>query len=307
MPLQLEKLSASKKIVLAGLGLLSIGAPLAFGILRTIPAYGQILHASGPLPSFEVVSIRPWKPVASPPLPTSAATPRKVMKMSPVGGGGQVTDRIHLIEQAEILIASAYNMPIDSKNRILGGPDWLYRESERYEIAAKIGDATFAAMEKMAPAQQQQQIAWMEQSLLADRFALKMHFATKEMAVYALVPASGSGPKLKPAAEGEASELSNREDEQGVVMTARGVTIEELARSPLLWVGGRLVVDQTGLKGRYDFTLTWRNEQSSGAAQELDAPSIFTAMQEQLGLKLVPTKAPVEVIVIDSIERPSPN
>jgi uncharacterized protein (TIGR03435 family) len=75
--------------------------------------------------------------------------------------------------------------------------------------------------------------------------------------------------------------------------------------------GGRLVVDQTGLKGAYDFTLKGRPEQfvasDAGLEGGADAPSIFTAIQEQLGLRLVPSKAPVEVIVIDSIERPSAN
>jgi bla regulator protein BlaR1 len=89
-------------------------------------------------------------------------------------------------------------------------------------------------------------------------------------------------------------------------VTAKGVTLDEFVHSPLMRTGKRLVADQTGLKGTYDFTLKWAPDlagQESGA----DAPSLFTAIQEQLGLKLVPSKAPVEVIVIDHIERPSEN
>jgi uncharacterized protein (TIGR03435 family) len=90
-------------------------------------------------------------------------------------------------------------------------------------------------------------------------------------------------------------------------MTATAATVDQWIHSP--FIGGRTVVDQTGLKGTYDFTLTWSESLTSGAAQEsgTDAPSLFTAVQEQLGLKLVPTKGPVEVIVVDHIEKPSAN
>jgi uncharacterized protein (TIGR03435 family) len=96
-------------------------------------------------------------------------------------------------------------------------------------------------------------------------------------------------------------------------MTAIGVTLEQFVLSPLLTdpAGGRPVVDQTGLKGAFDFTLNWTPEQmaASAAAKEVgaDAPSFFTAIREQRGLLLVPSKAPVAVIVIDHIEQPSAN
>jgi bla regulator protein blaR1 len=152
----------------------------------------------------------------------------------------------------------------------------------------------------------------MEQSLLADRFRLKVHFETREMPVYALVVAK-SGAKLNPAKNEESSRLSTLGNEQGSEMTAIGVTLEQFVLSPLLTgpAGGRPVVDQTGLKGAFDFTLKWTPEQmaASAAAEEVgaDAPSLFTAIREQLGLLLLPSKAPVEVIVIDHIEQPSAN
>jgi bla regulator protein BlaR1 len=232
------------------------------------------------------------------------------MKASPVGGGGQPTDRVHFIGQAEIFIASAYNLPVASESRIVGGPDWLNRESNRYEIQAKIDDLSYAAMQKMTPAQQREQVALMEQSLLADRFKLKVHFETRAMPVYALVIAK-SGAKLTPAESGETSKLFTLDNDQGSEITATAVTLEEFVRSPLLRTGGRLVLDQTGLKGKYDFTLKFGSEQfaATGIGQEsgADTPSIFTAIREQLGLRLVPSKGPVEVIVIDHIERPSAN
>jgi len=295
--------SMGKKLVLAALGLLAIAAPLAFGLVRMIPVHGQILHASEQLPSFEVATIRPWKPMPGP-LPT--------VKYSPVGGAAaHATDRVHFIGQAVLLIASAYNLPVASESRIVGGPDWMGSESSnRYEIQAKIEDSRYAAMQTMSPAQQSEQVDLMEQSLLADRFKLKVHFEKREMPVYALVVAKG-GPKLTPAESGESSKLFSAPTDRGSKITAEAVTLDDFANSPLLSMGGRLVVNQTGLKGTYDFTLESGPDRpvAPDAGQEgvADAPSFFTAVQEQLGLRLVPTKAPVEVIVIDHIEKPSEN
>jgi uncharacterized protein (TIGR03435 family) len=132
-----------------------------------------------------------------------------MMKASPVGGGGQATDRVHFIGQTALLIASAYNLPVGSESRmIVETPDWLNSEADRYEVQAKIEDSLYPAMRKMTPAQQREQVALMEQSLLADRFKLKVHFETREMPVYALVIAK-DGPKLTPAKDGEASKLSS--------------------------------------------------------------------------------------------------
>ena len=295
-----------RKKVLAAFGFLAVAAPIAFGIVRMVPMYGQILHADGPLPSFEVVTIRPWRrppdPPPPPPYGITAPNPALPDKIAPINAGGQTTDRVHSILSARLLIAFAYKVPFGfERSRVLGGPDWL--GSDDYEIQAKIEDSLYAAMQTMNPAQQREQVDLMEQSLLADRFKLKVHFETREMPAYALGIAKG-GPKLSPAKDGESSRLSVRQNE----MTATAITVDQWIHSPFL--GGRVVVDQTGLKGKYDFTLTW-SEQSvaSGTGQESgsDAPPLFTAVQEQLGLKLVPTKVPVEVIVVDHVERPSEN
>ena len=150
----------------------------------------------------------------------------------------------------------------------------------------------------------------MEQSLLADRFKLKVHFEMREMPVYALVVAKG-GATLNPAKTEQPSRVSTVGNQQGNEMTAIGVTLEQFVQSPLLTgaAGGRAVVDQTGLKAAFDFTLRWTPESlSASAARDVgDAPSLFTAIREQRGLQLVASRAAVEVIVIDHIERPSSN
>jgi bla regulator protein BlaR1 len=225
------------------------------------------------------------------------------MKVAPVGGGGQATDQVHMILPISLLIASAYNLPVGSEGQLVRGPEWLRQDIDQYEIQAKIEGSMFAAMQKMTPAQQREQVALMEQSLLADRFHLKAHFETKEMPVYALVVAKG-GPKLTRAREGETSRISTLGGQQGQEMTAVAVTLDQFVLSPLLTgpADGRLVVNQTGLAGAWDFVLKWQPAQLAA-----DAPSLFTAIQEQLGLRLLPSKTLAEVIVADHIELPSAN
>jgi bla regulator protein blaR1 len=286
---------------------MAVVAAIAVGQVAVMVAmHGQILHASGPLPSFEVATVKRFQPKPSPPPPpadgASDRRPAGPAKIAPGNGGAQTTDRVHAILPVQLMIAFAYNVPFGFERvRIIGGPDWL--ASEQYEIQAKIEDSLYAAMQKMTAAQQREQVDLMEQALLEDRFKLKVHFETREMPGYALTIAKG-GPKLTPAKDGESTRIS----ELGNEMTVRAATLDQWIQSPFL--GGRAVVNQTGLKGAYDFTLTWSEQlATAGDGQEsgADAPSLFTAVQEQLGLKLAPEKIPVEVIVIDHIERPSEN
>jgi bla regulator protein blaR1 len=309
--LVLQHLSKRFAIMLAVAGL---GAPAVWAQKFEV---GQILHATGDRPSFEVATIKPWRRTPSPPPDAAnAAAPVKVMKVVP--GPPALSDELHMILPISVLITSAFNLTLDAGSRIIGGPDWLRQDIDQFEIQAKIQDSEYAAMQKMTPAQQRQRLALMEQSLLADRFNLKVHlethFDTREMPVYALQVAK-SGAKLKPAKSEEASRLSTLGNEQGNEMTGVGVTLEQFAHSPFVSgtgaAGGRPVVDQTGLQGAFDFTLKWTPDQLAAAADAKEAggeaPSFFTAIREQLGLMLVASKAPVEVIVIDHIEQPSAN
>jgi uncharacterized protein (TIGR03435 family) len=158
------------------------------------------------------------------------------------------------------------------------------------------------------------QLRAMMRQLLADRFKLAFHRDTKELSVYAIVVGNG-GPKL----------TKNDTNPNGLpsllfrglgVLPAMNATMADLAGVMQSAVLDRPVVDRTGLPGRYDFTLTWTPDESqfSGLgvrvpppSADATAPGLFTAFQEQLGLKLDSTKAPVEVLVVDRVERPSAN
>ena len=281
--------------------------PVLLLMVAIWPAVAQsdLLHANGPLPSFEVVSIKPWKP-APPPPPLPDGTPARPrpakVDFNAAAGAAVTSDRVHRNTTVEMLISSAFNLPLSTELRIISRQDWL--KNNIYEMDARIGAAAFAALQAMPAAKQREQVALMEQALLAERFGLKMHFETRELPVYTLVVAKG-GAKLAVADAGEATMLSSMPVEQGTRMMATAVTMDRLAHSPLL-LGGRLVLDQTGLQGAYDFTLTWMPE-SKAAAGEIAGASLFTAIQEQLGLRLVAAKAPVEVIVVDEISQPAEN
>lgn len=180
-------------------------------------------------------------------------------------------------------IALAYNVSEDRDNAI-SAPDWL--NFERYDIAAKFPAGTPL-----------DQVRAMLQNLLADRFKLRLHRESKEVAMYALVTAK-NGPKLAESAAGTQGSIGMSQGH----LSGKGVPVAALAdrlSGPVFQLG-RPVVDRTGISGLYDFTLDWGSDDST--------PSLFTALQEQLGLRLEAQKGSVEVLVVDSMERkPTPN
>jgi uncharacterized protein (TIGR03435 family) len=272
---------------------------IAVAVCGLSSARGQVLHASGPLPSFEVVSIKPAQslpPRPSPP-PGEQIIHQQVMKFAPGQSGAQRTDRVHIVAPVRMLIANAYNLPFGFENRVTGGPDWV--RSGRYDVDAKLDETTFTTLQKLPPAQQHQRVELMEQALLADRFHLKVHFE-KRMADAYMLEIAKDGPKLTPAKEGEATVLSGLND----ILTAQAVSIGDLIHSPFLH--SREIIDLTGLTGRYDFTLTYSERMPEEGEADV-APSLAQALQEQLGLKLEPTKAPLKYIVVDQIEPPEGN
>jgi uncharacterized protein (TIGR03435 family) len=179
----------------------------------------------------------------------------------------------------------------------LGGPGWL--DSDRYDVEAKPDSTVADQLQKLDWKQRRPVQNQMDQALLADRLKLKVHFETKEMPIFALVIAK-SGPKMTEAKDTGSYSYSVG----GGKMEAWGVSMDALARQ-LSQEVGHIVQDQTGLNGSYKFTLHYSDGVNS--SPDSSAPSIFTALQEQLGLKLEPAKGPVEVLVIDHVERPSEN
>jgi uncharacterized protein (TIGR03435 family) len=184
------------------------------------------------------------------------------------------------------LIINAYRI---KDYQLSSGPGWIH--SERYDIEAKAeGNPSH------------DQIRLLLQQLLVERFHLVIHHETKDIPVYALVVAKG-GAKLQEAPDRPTSGINVNRGK----IAGQGVTAMELAEQ-LSRMVDRPVVDHTGIKGFFDFTL----EYSPVDAQPNDGPvaglaDIFTAIQEQLGLKLESSKAPIEHLVIDHVERPSEN
>jgi uncharacterized protein (TIGR03435 family) len=214
------------------------------------------------------------------------------------------------------LIRQAYGL---DDNQILGAPGWL--SSERYDIEAKVSSSDTDALHNLSPDQR----GLMLQPLLADRLHLKVHTETRVLPVLALVVAK-DGPKLHEAKPGDTypNGIKGFEGQGGAGMmhmgpgqlTAQGLPMSSVARL-LTRQLGLMVQDETGLTGKYDFTLQWTPERGAAdagqpgpdntASTEPAGTSIFTAIREQLGLKLESRKAPVEVLVIDHVEAPSEN
>jgi uncharacterized protein (TIGR03435 family) len=175
-------------------------------------------------------------------------------------------------------------------------------ESARFDIKAKIVDPDRNALEKITQEQRRKMLL----PLLTERFQLKTHIETKTLPVFELVVLP-DGPKFKPSAnqaKGNAA-TSVRGTDTGSTLTAHDIPMASFAKS-LGDPARRTVIDKTHLTGNYDLTLQWSSDDNPDpAAQAL--PGIFTALQEQLGLKLQPAKGPVETLVVDHAEMPSNN
>jgi uncharacterized protein (TIGR03435 family) len=196
------------------------------------------------------------------------------------------------------LISFAYNLRCDGQ--LLGLSGWA--DSDRFDVEARMDEDDAAAFQKLRGQQQREQAALMLRPLLADRFKLKVHHETRVLPVYALVIAKG-GFKLKESHEpGNLDGMGMNRGFIGVHASRIGGRVLE----GLSDAAGRIVIDKTGLTGYYDITLRWTPD-GSQTSDPNAPPDLFTALEEQLGLKLVSTKAPVDVLVVDHIERPTEN
>jgi uncharacterized protein (TIGR03435 family) len=266
---------------------------LAAATIAPIAAQG-IIKSDGPKPQFEVATVRPNK------------SGEAGASLGPRPGGRLIGTN----QTVRNLIRNAFNVQPD---QLIGGPDWM--DADRFDIQAKAADADIDE-KGMLP---YPQFMLRLQSLLEDRFKMVAHWETRELPVYALVVASPGklGPKLKPHTgdcnrapgvpppPGSASvNCGTRTNVTGTVgkVTGTGITMQTFARN-LSGGTGRYIVEKTGLAGAYDLELEFTPDQSP----DTTGPSLFTAMQEQLGLKLDSQRAPIEVVVIDRLERPSPD
>jgi len=298
-------------------------ALLALVPLMAVTTMGQTSAPSNP--QFEVASIKPNK----------SGDGRVMMSVQP--GGRFTATNVTL----RMMIRNAYQL---QEFQITGGPSWI--ADERFDIAAKaeagdtMGDP-FRAEQTGQPSRGQLMI----RALLAERFKLVVHNEEKEMPIYALVPARSDG-KLGPqltASEADCAAIvaaARARGGRGPMgpppdpgrggpppqcgirigpgnMAVGGSPMSQVATS-LSMFAGRIVVDKTGLSGSYDFTLTWTPDQMPGAGQrppgapepppiDPNGASLFTAVQEQLGLKLDSQRGPVAMLVIDRAERPTEN
>jgi uncharacterized protein (TIGR03435 family) len=193
--------------------------------------------------------------------------------------------------------------PIVMPEQLVGGPSWA--DSDSFVVNAKMDEETAAALKKLSRDQSRQVRQQMMQDLLADRFQLKFHKETRELPIYNLVVAK-AGLKIEATPEGKDIGYSMGPGN----LKGTGIELDNLAFS-LSGEVGRKIVNQTGLSGRYNIDLKWQpDSMAAGAGNSPGAdalPDLFTALQEQAGLKLEPAKGPVDVYVIDHVEKPSEN
>ncbi len=199
----------------------------------------------------------------------------------------------------------AYNL---TQNRILGDP--LPGDSDLFDLDAKIDPADLPATPLSS-----RQLFDMLQPVLADRFQLRVHHEMRTLPVYLIVVAKG-GLKMKesapPAPDSPASSTGTSPGSCYHTSVGNGLRVERDCtvndiRNILEGPSGRYLIDKTGLTGRYDFDLHWTPDDTPADSPLAGGPSIFTAVEEQLGLKLESAKVPVDVLVIDSAQKPTPN
>ncbi|MGB7171342.1 MAG: TIGR03435 family protein [Acidobacteriaceae bacterium] len=258
--------------------LIVLALPLALLLISAAPARAQTApDAMNPPLAFDAVSIREAQP-----------DPRVVSTWNATSDSFRATITV------ESFVQSAYEFVLE--DQILGLPGWA--KSERFLIAAKMDPETYAAFNTLPGPEQARQWQRMLQNILTTRFQMRAHQESRPMPAYALRIAKG-GPKLKTAGPDPGGWSAGRGRLTGQSMDMS--TLAGLLSGSL----SSIVVDQTGLTGKYDVTLTWTPDDQRGLPDS--GPSLFTALQEGLGLRLESTRAPVPVLVIDSIEKPSAN
>jgi uncharacterized protein (TIGR03435 family) len=295
-----RKLELGKKVLLAIVAAAALIAPIVFGLFHPAQGLAQTAQATAAAtPGFESVFIQPNT--------TGKAMPPFNIVAGPDGNfvGFKFSNAEFRATHASLpeVIRVAYGV-LDFQ--VTGGPDWLTRE--KYDVNAKflngMEDAKFWSLPQDEQSTRMDQRRLELQALLADRFRLVVHRETRQLPIYSLTIAA-NGPKFRDARAGDTYsdgfKLRNGTAmgaglwvPQNGVLLGQGVSTRALA-AHLSQQLGRIVVDNTGLSGKYDFKLQW-------APGKDESASLFSAMPEQLGLQLTPQTGPVEMIVIDRAE-----
>jgi bla regulator protein BlaR1 len=284
----------------------AIVLPVLAGPAQTPQAKPDLLlyHPSGPPLAYEVAAIKPLDPN------TAAA----VVKLPPGVTLSPLSIRRYIMNAYGAIYAA----------QVIGGPDWLNKDA--YSIKGKAPDNLDAAFPAMTMQQRIDATRSMQQSLLAERFHLKAHFETRILPVYGLVPARSGlkirevpapserkpgdpQPVIRPGSPLPPGSSMTTTNSSGLrVLNGRAIKMQLLARIVGSDLGDRPIVDHTGFPGCFDVTdLTWAPLGDATSTSTSDAPSLTVALKQQLGLDVVPTKAPIEVLVIDHIDRPTPD
>ncbi|HXE06643.1 MAG TPA: TIGR03435 family protein [Acidobacteriaceae bacterium] len=244
---------------------------------------------------------------AQAPVPSAKPLEFDVISVKPMGPGSCSLDGGGIRPLADgisascvplaFVVESAYRL-LD-QDRIVDLPKWAQSESLMYSFEARVSGEDARAYAMLS---REDQVRMLQQ-VLTDRFQMKAHMETREVAAFDLVIAKG-GPKLKEPAAGEPSQSAFFGAGNGDIKWANAplTNLKFLLGDEV----GKPVMDKTGLTGKYDFRLEF-TPAARAATDDSGRPSVFTALEEQLGLKLVPAKEPVEVLVIDSIEQPAAN
>lgn len=227
----------------------------------------------------------------------------EVASVKPANGGPEGVwnegshERVRMLNLTlKSIVANAYNL----KDYAVDGPAWI--DSARFDIVAKIPPE----VAKLSERQRWQQIRAMSQRMLADRFKLSVHRDTRELPVYALEIAKG-GVKLEKTGE-PSNDWVSAQVRRGHISAKQMPMVQLVAI--LTGTLERPVIDSTDFRDVFDIELDWSDDAAPARAAPdtiADKPSLFTALQEQAGLKLVPRKSPIPVLVVDHAQQPSEN
>jgi bla regulator protein blaR1 len=269
------KLNLFRKLLLGAAGFIAIAAPLVYGATRSTPTISLVQTSNvAALPTFKSVSIHENK---------SGNVGVRILYEN---DGFSATNYTLLG-----LLAEAY----DVQENEIAAPEWM--KVVRYDVTARVDSSAVAALQSLSMNQRKAML----QVILTDAFHLVSHFENRNVPVYVFLVAD-DGPKFHVSRTARASSMGTLTIRGAGNISGSDVPISELVGYFSLGLN-RPLLDQTGLAGRYDFTLEWTADTAPGTP----GSSLLTALEEQLGLKLAESTAPVEFLVIDNVAKPSEN